>query len=204
MTETSFDFSVLAPIGFAAIGAMLVLLLEVFLSPPEGQEERLHKGDGSARLDVTAEAAVRKDTRLGSLLAMVTSLTLILAVYAAVVMFLRGVHGVFNFSHPMLQLDPLSTFAIALIGVGALLSVWLSITYLSALDINYGEYYALLLLSVSGMFLLVSAVDLMTLYVGIELTNIPLCALVGFDRGKLRSNEARLRTTGTPWPQTPS
>ena len=39
MTETLLDFSVLAPLGFAAIGAMLVLLLEVFLSPPGAGEQ---------------------------------------------------------------------------------------------------------------------------------------------------------------------
>ena len=115
MTEALLDFSVIAPLGFAAIGAMLVLLLEVFYSPGGEREEHLEEQD--------REAAVRKDARLGSLLAMVTSLTLILAIYAAAIMFFRGVHGVFNPAHPMLQLDPLSTFAIALIGVGALLSV---------------------------------------------------------------------------------
>jgi NADH-quinone oxidoreductase subunit N len=49
------------------------------------------------------------------------------------------------------------------------------------------------------MFLMVSAVDFMALFVGIELTNIPLYVLAGFDRRKLRSNEAALKyfLTGT-------
>ena len=83
--------------------------------------------------------------------------------------------------------------SIALVGFGALLSVWMSITYLPALHINHGEYYALLLLSVAGMFVLVSSVDLMTVFLGVELTSIPIYALAGFNRRKLRSNESALK-----------
>jgi NADH-quinone oxidoreductase subunit N len=40
---------------------------------------------------------------------------------------------------------------------------------------------------------LVSSVDLMAVFIGLELTSIPLFALAGFDRRKLRSNESALK-----------
>jgi NADH-quinone oxidoreductase subunit N len=174
------DFSVIAPLGFVAIGAMSVLMLEAFLSrslvPGMSDEDRL-----------------AKTARIGTLLGILSSLVLVLAIYAASSMFSSGVQMPFNLLHPMLQLDSLSTFAICLVGLGALLSVWLSLTYLPAMHINHGEYYALLLLSTAGMFVLVSAVDLIVLFLGLELTSIPIYALAGFDRRKLRSNEAALK-----------
>jgi NADH-quinone oxidoreductase subunit N len=179
---TVFDFSVLAPLGFVAIGAMLALMLEVILS------RRVPAGE-----DPEAPVHQAAAARVGIVLALVASASLVLAIYAAVYMFDAGVQSPFNAARPMLQLDSLSTFAIALVGVAALLSVWASITYLPALHINHGEYYALVLLSTAGMFVLVSAVDLMALFLGLELTSIPLYALTGFNRRKLRSNEAALK-----------
>ena len=174
------DFSVLAPLGFVALGAMSVLLVEVFLS------RSLDPG-------VSDDKRLATRSRIGTVLGILSSAALVLAIYAASSMFASGVQTSFSQLHPMLQLDSLSTFAIGLIGLGALLSVWLSLSYLPALHINHGEYYALLLLSTAGMFVLVSAVDLMALFLGLELTSIPIYALVGFNRRKLGSNEAALK-----------
>jgi len=180
LTSSGYDFSVLAPFCFISIGALAVLLLEVLLSR-------------SLRGDPGPEARLAKTARIGTLLALTSTGALALSIYAAIYMFWGGVVAPFQAAHPMLQLDSLSTFAIALVGVGALLSVWMSITYLPALRINHGEYYALMLLSTAGMFVLVSSVDLVTVFLGIELTSIPLYALVGFDRRRLRSNESALK-----------
>jgi NADH-quinone oxidoreductase subunit N len=174
------DFSVLAPLGFVSIGAMAVLLLDGLLSR-------------SFVPGMSARKRLLTRSRIGTLLGMFSSLFLVLAIYTAASMFWSGVQLPFNLLRPMLQLDALSSFAIVLVGIAALLSVWLSLSYLPAAHINYGEYYALLLLSTAGMFVLVSAVDLMALFLGLELTSIPIYALVGFNRRKLRSNEAALK-----------
>ena len=182
MNVSELDFSVLAPLAFTSAAAMGVLLLEAAIGT---------RGLGASQDDDVRELA--RHSRVRTLLAVIASIALVLSIYTAAYMFVSGAHSAFNPLRPMLQLDLLSTYSIALIGLAALLCVWLSITYLPALHINHGEYYALLLLSVSGMFLMVSAVDLMALFVGIELTNIPLYVLAGFDRRKLRSNEAALK-----------
>lgn len=55
------------------------------------------------------------------------------------------------------------------------------------------EFTVLLLFSVLGMLLLVSANDLMALYVGLELMSLPLYVLAAFERDTARSSEAGLK-----------
>ena len=83
-------------------------------------------------------------------------------------------------------------FQALLLGIAAV-AVLLSPSYLRANGLERGEYYALLLLSTAGMFVLVSSVDFMALFVGLELMSVPIYALAGFDRKKLRSNESALK-----------
>jgi len=56
-----------------------------------------------------------------------------------------------------------------------------------------GEYYGLLLLSTLGLMIMVSAGDLMTLYLGVELGTASLYALAAFRKHRLRSSEAGLK-----------
>lgn len=56
-----------------------------------------------------------------------------------------------------------------------------------------GEYYALLLFTICGMMYLISARDLVTLYVSLELATLPLFALAAWRRDDARSGEAGLK-----------
>jgi NADH-quinone oxidoreductase subunit N len=56
-----------------------------------------------------------------------------------------------------------------------------------------GEYYTMLLFTISGMMYLISARDLITLYVALELATIPLYALAAWQRDSARSGEAGLK-----------
>ena len=56
-----------------------------------------------------------------------------------------------------------------------------------------GEALALMLLSVSGMLLLAGARDLVLVFLGVELTSIPVYVLAGLDRRSARSAEAALK-----------
>lgn len=56
-----------------------------------------------------------------------------------------------------------------------------------------GEYLGLMLLSITGMCFLVSARELVLLYVALELVTIPLILLVAINRHELRSVEAGLK-----------
>ncbi|MBI4197903.1 MAG: NADH-quinone oxidoreductase subunit N [Chloroflexi bacterium] len=55
-----------------------------------------------------------------------------------------------------------------------------------------GEFYALVLFSASGMMLLAAATELVSIYISLELTSLPLAALAAFLRDE-RSTEAGLK-----------
>ncbi len=87
-------------------------------------------------------------------------------------------------------LDPFSGFwKLLLYGVTGF-TILLSLPYLKAERINLGEYYGFILLSLAGMMVMVSAADLLTIYLGMELMSLSLYILAGFKRFEARSLEA--------------
>ena len=99
----------------------------------------------------------------------------------------------FNTSYPLMVMDRAAQFLIAVLLVGATLTVLVSSKFLADLRTSYGEYYALVLSSVVGMMFLVAATDLMMLFLSLELMSIPVYALAGIRRSSLRSNESALK-----------
>jgi len=93
----------------------------------------------------------------------------------------------------VLKLDPFAWFFKALFLVAAALAVAISIRYLDVERENHGEYYALILFATMGMMFMVGAMDLVTLYIGLETMAIATYVLVGFLRSNPRSNEASLK-----------
>jgi len=71
-----------------------------------------------------------------------------------------------------------------------LLSSW---SYLEKEEINYAEYYSLVLFACLGMMFLASALDLVVLFVALEIMSIAVYVLVGFRRTDIRSNEAAIK-----------
>jgi len=170
------DVAAIAPIAFTGFGALVVLLGEVWLSRRAAFLGRR-----------TSESYI------GSWLAVLSVVFLGIAIYCAGAAFSEGAPRIFDPENPMLRLDRFGAYATVLIGIAAFLICWLSITYLAELGINHGEYYALILLSTAGMFLLVGATNLLALFLGLELMSIPLYVLAGFDRRNLRSNESAFK-----------
>lgn len=69
----------------------------------------------------------------------------------------------------------------------------LSRKYADIEDIGSSEYYVLLLFALSGMMIMASATDLLSVYVGLELMVLSTYVLTGFLRREQRSNEAALK-----------
>ncbi|MBW1689082.1 MAG: NADH-quinone oxidoreductase subunit N, partial [Deltaproteobacteria bacterium] len=130
---------------------------------------------------------------IGSVLAFVAVISLGCSFLMACQWFSDGTSEVFNPSNPIFQLDPFAALVTALIALASLLSCALAVYYLDELHINHGEYYALILLASSGMMLMVAAVDMLAVFLGLELMSIPIYVLAGFDRRKLRSNESAMK-----------
>lgn len=87
-------------------------------------------------------------------------------------------------------------FSLAITGICAaagLLAVLLSWRSLAAREAGQGEYYAMLLTSAAGMFVLVGATDIIALFVGLELLSIPLYALCATEMHRETSLESGLK-----------
>ncbi len=90
----------------------------------------------------------------------------------------------------MFTLDPYATFFKMLVYLAGALTILLSMTYLEVEKIHLGEYYAFILLATAGMMVMVSAGDLIMIYLGLELLSISLYTMAGFKRSESRSVEA--------------
>jgi NADH-quinone oxidoreductase subunit N len=90
-----------------------------------------------------------------------------------------------------LAVDDLIIFFKLVIVALAVITVLISMDY----DVgrHVGEYYAVLLFGAIGMMLLISAEELITIFVALELTSVSLYILTAFHKGELRSQEAAVK-----------
>lgn len=92
-----------------------------------------------------------------------------------------------------LSLDNLSLLFSLLLIITTLFVILLSIKYISLQDTNHGELYALLLLALSGMFIMISSKDLLVIFLGLEVLSISSYALAGLRRNDEKSSEAAVK-----------
>ncbi len=93
----------------------------------------------------------------------------------------------------LLRVDIFSLFVHGIVIAVAALAVLGSFDYLDHENIQRGEYYALLLFATAGMGILASANELITAFVGLEISSISTYILAGFRRRALKSNESSLK-----------
>ena len=93
----------------------------------------------------------------------------------------------------MFVVDDFSVFFKAVFYLATGLCVLMSPRYLEEENIARGEYYVLLLFALSGMMIMASGLDLLSIYVGMELQALCIYVLTGFIRQERRSNEAALK-----------
>src|SRR5581483_14537 len=91
--------------------------------------------------------------------------------------------------HDTLRGDRYALFFAALLCVGSLLTVLMSIDYLREQPLPAGEYHALVLLSTSGMIFLAAANDLIVLFLALEIMSVAVYVLSGLLRREVRSTE---------------
>ncbi|HEX7078681.1 MAG TPA: NADH-quinone oxidoreductase subunit N [Candidatus Eisenbacteria bacterium] len=93
----------------------------------------------------------------------------------------------------MVALDNMSTLFNVIFLASTGVVILLSHPFLKKEDVEHSEYYALLLFATSGMMILASGLDLITLFLGIEVLSISLYILAGYRRNSDASNEAALK-----------
>ncbi len=157
------DLALLAPELILAIGAMALLMVGVFIK----SDEKAAKYVGPA-----------------------TVILLLLAAGAAI--YLVPSAGGLAFAGSFV-FDPLALFSkIAIFGAAALTLI-LAMPYLKAEKLARFEYYVLIALAATGMGMMVSANDLISMYMGVELQSLALYVLAAFNRDSLRASEAGLK-----------
>ncbi|WP_171175989.1 NADH-quinone oxidoreductase subunit N [Ruegeria sp. HKCCD8929] len=93
----------------------------------------------------------------------------------------------------MFVTDQFSRFFKGIFYIATALTLLMSRRFIEIERINIGEYHALLLFALSGMMIMASATDLLSIYVGLELMALCTYVLTGFMRRERRSNEAALK-----------
>ncbi len=93
----------------------------------------------------------------------------------------------------MIALDGFASFLNVLFPLSGLLGIAVAYGYLKRMNLERGEYYALLLFSTAGMMLMAHAADLIVVFLALELLSLPLYVLAAFARPRLDSEEAGLK-----------
>src|ERR1700733_10659474 len=89
--------------------------------------------------------------------------------------------------------DDFARFLKFLAVLGSIGTLVISHDFLMAPERRKFEYPVLILLATAGMLLLISASDLIALYLGLELMSLALYVVAAFDRDNVRSTEAGLK-----------
>lgn len=122
----------------------------------------------------------------------VCSIALGAIVIAAVMLWQGGDIETTAFSG-MFSADSFSAYMKLLVLMGSFAALYMSISPLEQDDINKPEFSLLVLLAVVGMMLMISANDLMSLYMAVELQSLPLYVVAAMRTNSLRSSEAGLK-----------
>ncbi len=93
----------------------------------------------------------------------------------------------------MVVLDGFSSFLGSLFLASGLFAIAIAYGYLKRMGLERGEYYTLILFSISGMLLMAQAADLIVVFLALELLSIPLYVLAAFARPRTDSEEAGVK-----------
>ena len=121
---------------------------------------------------------------------LIINLAIITLIIAIILVFVQPVQSAFNNS---LTVDEFSKIAKTLILIGSLASIVMYHSSREDLNINLFEYPILVLLATIGMMIMVSANDLIAIFIGLELQSLTLYVLAALNRNHLASSEAGLK-----------
>lgn len=93
----------------------------------------------------------------------------------------------------MVQVDSFSIFFHVLVAAVTAIVILTSYEYLATQEIRAGEYYALILFGAVGMSLMSSAVELVLIFIALEISSISTYILAGFRRRAAVSSESSVK-----------
>src|ERR1700688_1782770 len=93
----------------------------------------------------------------------------------------------------LIQFDTYSLFFHWLVGLVAFLVILASDSYLERENLAPAEFYALVLFATAGMGVLSSAQELLTAFIGLEMSSISSYVLAGYRRDSLKASESAMK-----------
>jgi NADH-quinone oxidoreductase subunit N len=93
----------------------------------------------------------------------------------------------------LIEMDAFSVFFHLLVGVVAFLVVLAADSYLEREHLQSAEFYALVLFATAGMGVLSSAQELLTAFIGLEMSSISSYILAGYRRESLKASESAMK-----------
>jgi NADH-quinone oxidoreductase subunit N len=164
-------FMPLLPEIVLGLGAMALLMLGAFAPTPPSPAGGGGLGWGVRAIDGGAIA---------------------LLVAAGVILFLLPAGKLVTFNGSFV-VDGFARFLKILALIGSAAAIAMSVDYAMRERQQHFEYSVLIVLSTLGMLMLISAADLIALYLGLELMSLPLYVVAASHRDSLRSTEAGLK-----------
>jgi len=122
-------------------------------------------------------------------LAITTIIGLLLAMYSETLLHGKDITGFYG----TVVADDFSILFEFIYMSVAIITVFVSRHYIAENEMNFGEYYVLLLTAVSGMMFMTSGLDLLVIFIGLEIMSISSYILVGMKRKVAMANEAALK-----------
>jgi NADH-quinone oxidoreductase subunit N len=159
---------------FLTAAAMLLLMFGVFRGPAGREAAASFSAAHAANAGVVSWAALGILVFTGILVA-------------------AGSGGRITIFSEMFVSDPFANFAKLLVLAGSAMTLVLSLDYNERERMARFEYAVLILFATVGMMLMVSANDLISLYLGLELQSLSLYVVAAFRRDSLQSTEAGLK-----------
>jgi len=101
--------------------------------------------------------------------------------------------GIFTAFYATVQVDSFSIFFHLLIASIVLITLLASLDYFASPITHAGEYFALVLFGATGMMLMTCSVELLMVFIGLEISSISTYILAGFRKGQASASESSLK-----------
>src|SRR5664279_5125501 len=122
---------------------------------------------------------------------LVSYLSIALIVVAGIALLMIQADGV-SFNGAFV-IDPFARLLKLLVLIGSGVAIVMSISFLRAEKFDRFEYPVLIVIATLGMLMMISANDLIALYLGLEMQSLALYVIAAINRDSLKSTEAGLK-----------
>jgi NADH-quinone oxidoreductase subunit N len=113
--------------------------------------------------------------------------------FAVIVMLVAGEHAGAIVFNGAFVIDEFAVFMKLLVLIGSLAAILMSMDYMRDLRLEKFEFPILILFATAGMMMMISANDMIAVYIGIELQSLSLYVMAAFRRDAIKSTEAGLK-----------